>query len=441
MEEGFTNLYVADRKFNQCKYLILNIPSDEIDTLDELGSIDEAAEFLDHSLEGLKPYQYQIPPETEFWAHCSNLQVWYESGYDTRLLHRNLAFSLLKRLTDVGDNKARNALKDEIFSRYLSDYTPVKLFLIENNYLFYLTQEELKSIVDNEDLEEIRKKYFLQDFYSLYNFGLIYVQLGMEHKAVEIIDYIKTANPNKSRAWYYTAHLYSRIYALTRSKNKPSPKYLDLAISDMAHVVRLEPSSYDALTALGSYHSRRHEFDIAEKLLQDSLKLNPEYVVSWTSLGVLNFRLKNYKKAIEMYERAREIDPYMNSIFDFFAESFYYDKKYQESIKYAKKQLERTPRHYEALYFLGSSLYKLGRYREAISHYNLALDCDIWYKTEFTTTDHDIRKKLCKCYFEVQEHTKAISIARKILDLEPNNQTYLDLVNSIKEKMPNTGKL
>ena len=55
MEEGFTNLYVADRKFNQCKYLILNIPSDEIDTLDELGSIDEAAEFLDHSLEGLKP--------------------------------------------------------------------------------------------------------------------------------------------------------------------------------------------------------------------------------------------------------------------------------------------------------------------------------------------------------------------------------------------------
>ncbi|MBY8984071.1 MAG: hypothetical protein KGD65_03300 [Candidatus Lokiarchaeota archaeon] len=93
-EDGKTIIYVAGKPFRNCKYLLINIPVGEATNLNEIESIDEAAENLDKSLEPLKSrkqFKYTIPPEVEFWGHCSNLQVWYENGYNTRLLHANLA--------------------------------------------------------------------------------------------------------------------------------------------------------------------------------------------------------------------------------------------------------------------------------------------------------------------------------------------------------------
>ena len=90
-----TVIYVNNKPFIQCKFLLLNIPIEKISTFDEIQSVDEAAEKLDTSLEPFEGRVEKIPPETEFWGHCSNLQVWAENGYDTRLLHRNLAFRSL----------------------------------------------------------------------------------------------------------------------------------------------------------------------------------------------------------------------------------------------------------------------------------------------------------------------------------------------------------
>ena len=153
LEEGSTNIYVKNRFFNQCKYLLLNIPVEKINSFDEIDSIDEAAEILDGSLEEMGPSEYNIEPEEEFWAHCSNLQVWTESGYNTRLLHSNLAFPLLARLTEAGDPLAKKAFKEEIVKRYTSDYPPVVEYLKEEGYLEYLTDEELSFLK-----EEINKE-------------------------------------------------------------------------------------------------------------------------------------------------------------------------------------------------------------------------------------------------------------------------------------------
>ncbi|GAH27524.1 unnamed protein product, partial [marine sediment metagenome] len=60
---------------------------------------------------------YLITPEQEFWAHCSNLQTWAEHHYDTRLLHSNISFPLLRRLTEAGDPVAKQFFKDEIAER------------------------------------------------------------------------------------------------------------------------------------------------------------------------------------------------------------------------------------------------------------------------------------------------------------------------------------
>ena len=46
LEDGHTNLYVDGIFYNYCKYLLLNIPVDEVESYDTLESIDEMEPYL-----------------------------------------------------------------------------------------------------------------------------------------------------------------------------------------------------------------------------------------------------------------------------------------------------------------------------------------------------------------------------------------------------------
>ncbi len=146
LEEERTVIYVVGEQFQQCKFLLLSIPIDEVTNLTDIESVDEAAEKLDHSLEHNQTY-YEIPPETEFWGHCSNLQVWAENDYDTRILKSDLAFPLLKKLVENGDTKAERVFKKEITKRLSSGYYNVIEYLFEQNYIKFLGNKELWKII------------------------------------------------------------------------------------------------------------------------------------------------------------------------------------------------------------------------------------------------------------------------------------------------------
>jgi len=163
-----TVIYVKGKRFKQCKYLLLNIQIDDISSFDKIQSIDEAAEEIRNRL--LKKNENndwleddesveKIPPEVEFWGHCSNMQVWHESNYDTRLLHRWLAFPLLKELTKAGDPIAKKVFKEEIAKRYASGHPSVVGFLKHSGYLNYLSPEEVSSIIDDIKSKEVKTEY------------------------------------------------------------------------------------------------------------------------------------------------------------------------------------------------------------------------------------------------------------------------------------------
>jgi len=155
LENRKTNIFVNDKIFKHCKFLLLDIPINEVNQLNEIESIDEAEERLDRSLESIGRSRRNtdiIPPETEFWAHCSNLQVWYENDYDTRLLHRNLAFSLLAKLANAGDPTAKKVFNEEIVKRFLSGHFVVMEYLFELKYLRNLGNEEYEYML--EQLED-----------------------------------------------------------------------------------------------------------------------------------------------------------------------------------------------------------------------------------------------------------------------------------------------
>ncbi|MFX1569135.1 MAG: leucine-rich repeat domain-containing protein [Promethearchaeota archaeon] len=147
LEHGKTVIYVKNEKFLQCKYLLIEIPKENVNDFEDLMSIDDVSERLDHSLEYEMKYNKLIP-EVEFWGHASNLQAWSENLYDTSLLHSNLAFPLLKKLTDVGDPTAKKVFKDEIAERLTNLYTNVAHYLIQENYLEYFNKEEIELLME-----------------------------------------------------------------------------------------------------------------------------------------------------------------------------------------------------------------------------------------------------------------------------------------------------
>ena len=169
LENDSTVIYINDKKIIQCKYLLLNTNNEKDEKIPPHSNdipIDSQIEDLNHSQELDSNNDSIIPPEVEFWAHCSNLQVWYENHYDTHVLHANLAFPLLKKLSKVGDKKAKEILKQEIIKRFRSGNLNVMTFLVkegflDRDHLDIEDSEQLYEELDFETLKELRRR--LQD--------------------------------------------------------------------------------------------------------------------------------------------------------------------------------------------------------------------------------------------------------------------------------------
>ena len=86
MENDITTIYVAEKPFQQCKFLLLEIPVRDVTSLDEIKSIDEAAQELSRSLE----------PQDEF------SRVAYLSKEFTRNFKRLLFLSLFEIYFELG---------------------------------------------------------------------------------------------------------------------------------------------------------------------------------------------------------------------------------------------------------------------------------------------------------------------------------------------------
>ena len=123
----------------------------------------------------ITPQDLGITPQVEFYGHCSNLKTWFDLHYDTRVIHSNLAFSLLKALTEAGDPQAQNVFREEIVKRFLDGYIPVSIFLMKEGYIDYLNDKEFsflsekfqdlidepEALQENESLAKIWNKFSL----------------------------------------------------------------------------------------------------------------------------------------------------------------------------------------------------------------------------------------------------------------------------------------
>jgi Leucine-rich repeat (LRR) protein len=149
-----TLIYIGGKLFDQCQKIIVNLPlngASNYESIDEFIYNDGEGFSIDALYEtpGSDSNFYKISPQTEFWAHCSNIQAWADNNYDTKLLSLALSFPMLKKLVELGDETAKKVFKDEIAKRFASRYPPVVKYLVLEEYLDYLNSEELEVIVSD----------------------------------------------------------------------------------------------------------------------------------------------------------------------------------------------------------------------------------------------------------------------------------------------------
>jgi len=184
LEEGKTNIYIAGEPYDVPKFLMFNIEytylrpnpksyTEDIETpsidnvIEELGWVDYPEPPHQHCVGEGYEIKYDISPETEFFGHCSNLQVWWEHNYDTSLLHTPIAFPLLRKLAEKGDLIAKKVYSGEIIKKFERGDRMAINYLCYGNYYRDLNSEEtatLLTVLKDFDLDAGGVHEFLADF-------------------------------------------------------------------------------------------------------------------------------------------------------------------------------------------------------------------------------------------------------------------------------------
>ena len=293
-----TVIYIVNEPFEICKHLIINIPVEEIKDIE---SIDEAVDGYGENRENeFFEHEVELDPKEIFRGHCSNLQVWVENNYNSCLLHSNLAFPLLKQLTEVGDLKASSVFKDEIRNRFESLYAPVQQYLISEGYLKYFSKSEeqklLKNVVSVDTWVSIAENYhsnFLEEeAINAYEHALKidpinkFILKRLCKHSIIMDDYPRAFKYYKLLSEFYGLKNYDYlslgdIYIKLCQYNNAKRMYRRVLWGK-----ELDCKS-QALFNLGNLYISEQAIDRAKKMYWDVIKLNPSEVRAWAELSDL----------------------------------------------------------------------------------------------------------------------------------------------------------
>ncbi|MFW5895742.1 MAG: leucine-rich repeat domain-containing protein [archaeon] len=356
LEDCKTNIYVEGKLFQQCKYLLLNIPIKNVRNYDKINSIDEAQEKLNSSLEHNSIGRYNISPEVEFWGHCSNLQAWYENEYDSRLLHSNLAFPLLKKLAEAGDHLAKKVFKEEIALRIADGYRPVINYLLDQGYLDYLNNQEVQTLFQSNSYLAFR----------------IFIKKGQTTKALLMLEDILEEKIDSPHAWNYFREFFT------------DKKTIKEAVKTVRKILNKDPSSEIGWNLLAEAYSKLERYPEAIGAFKKALDLNEENLEILHKIGDIYKKLGRYSDALHYYKKAVDLEPNKSRCWDDLGLIYRKLEKYEKAAGAYEMALKFDKDSAFTWSYYALSLSALEEYEDAMNAIKKALalnnnDFEIWH--------------------------------------------------------------
>ncbi|MHA1683219.1 MAG: leucine-rich repeat domain-containing protein [Promethearchaeota archaeon] len=115
-----TFIIVDGKVLNMCKHLAITMDDAMLEATADLETIDDIismAKKLVPEREMRRKVRELVSGEEEFWAHCSNVQAWYDMGYDMRVIDSRLGARILEAMSEAGDPNAKQIFQTQMRDR------------------------------------------------------------------------------------------------------------------------------------------------------------------------------------------------------------------------------------------------------------------------------------------------------------------------------------
>ncbi len=152
------------------------------------------------------------------------------------------------------------------------------------------------------------------------------------------------------------------------------PRAMALATPSFDRALRLEPDSAEALTAKAVLHQFAGEYEVARRLLERAISINPNYVQAHLTLGIVEFDDGWPVRSKEHFRRAASLNPLSATAFERLALSEVFVGQSDAARASARKAIELEPKNPSGHWMLGIHGYASGDLVQAVNAYRLALE-------------------------------------------------------------------
>lgn len=338
-DDGTTRVHVAGKPCISRVGLVTTSPlATRRQTVSSIDDMEHAFITLDTDARckrGLLPHL--VEPREKFLAHCSIIQAWVEHDYDTRLMRVPVAFKLLRRLSEAGDEAAKIALPREIRARAPSATTRIALDMLET----------VGSLLDPADIDRFftlfREKAdagswnsfaYALDMAGWYQQAIIAANEGLAIDPnlkilLNTLGDVYLREPVRDLARASTA--FDKVIALAKTDPRPddgewcnvpyawagSGRVLHMQHHYQLAVMRFEKANElvgslgtdDSWLMYASSLARTGQNSKARDIYRKVVGMYPGNLDAWLALGKVSGELGDWKGAIEAFKQATTLAP------------------------------------------------------------------------------------------------------------------------------------
>lgn len=250
--------------------------------------------------------------------------------------------------------------------------------------------------------------------YRSWNFqtiGLSHLQLGDSLQALN--DYSMAIKANEKETSYYLDHA-----SLAVELNQ-----VDIAEKSINNLLKISPNNAEGLTYLGWIYSIKKLNEEALSCFDRAIKLDSQNSKAYAVRSVLYHNIGNDRLAVDDFINSVRIDVDEDYATNTFLEIF----RNNPSLASSKLKVEALRENRPVWsYFLGYGYYTIGEYENAIEWFN---------KCAQLASSSTIDYYLALCYSNINENYRALNHIQKAIEQNNENYKYYVLSSEIKRRL------
>lgn len=173
------------------------------------------------------------------------------------------------------------------------------------------------------------------------------------------------------------------------------------------------PEAYELYLQARYHHTRldRRNFEIASRLAQRALDIDPDFGLAWALLAISQTGLYGLsgstEHGLQAAERALALNPDLSEALAAKAFVLAGLGRFDEAFELHERSLQLDPNSYDVRFLYGRTCFQTGRHEDAILHWERA--------TELSEADLAATSHVAMCYRATRQHKKVLDTARRTL--------------------------